>query len=118
MILISKPPDAFRAVLSLPANPNAGSRMKARAARRASRRINGVDSGLPISSSELITTTQSAAGGISSSASARRAKIICTNPPFMSKTPGPAIASPSTRTGSFATVPTGQTVSQCPTSIW
>ena len=36
--------------------------MNARADRRARRRISGVESGLPISSSELMTTTQSAGG--------------------------------------------------------
>jgi hypothetical protein len=34
----------------------------------------------------------------------------------MSKTPGPRTVSPSTRTGICRTVPTGQTVSQWPTS--
>ncbi len=111
-----KLPDALRAVFSFPARPKAGSRMKARTARLASRRMSGVESGLPISSSELMTTTLSAAGRSPSSFTARSACSICTRPPFMSKTPGPRRVSPSTRTGMSRRVPTGQTVSQWPTS--
>src|ERR1039458_2512984 len=63
-MVIVNPPEALRAVLSLPARPKAGSRIKARAEQRAMRRMRGEESTLPISSSELITTRMIGSGHI------------------------------------------------------
>jgi hypothetical protein len=73
LTVIVKPPEALRAVFSFPARPKAGSRMKARTARRANRWMSGVESGLPISSSELIATTLPAGGRRPRSRTARSA---------------------------------------------
>ena len=79
-----KRPTPLRAVLSLPDGPSEGSRTNTRSATRARRRMCRADSLLPTSSSELMKTTGVTAGSRPSSRSARRAKTICTSPPFMS----------------------------------
>ena len=61
----------------------------------ASRLIQRVDSGLPISSSELTSSTGVSAGCRPKACSACRAATISTSPPFMSNTPGPRRMLPS-----------------------
>ena len=84
-----KRPTPFRAVLSFPSVPNPGSRMNALAEALEIIRTYLWDSGLPISSSELMNQIGAAGNSKPRDRMARRAKIACTIPPFISKVPGP-----------------------------
>ena len=93
----------------------AHSRTRQASASSASRRMCGVETGDPISSSGFATKISRANG--TPPIAARIAAIACrplSRPLFMSVTPGPVAIPPWTANGRWAAVPSSNTVSMCP----
>ena len=114
--VIRKSPTPLRAVFSFPSSPVPGSSTSTAALCLAASSVSSRDDGLPTSSSEFTCRTTLRRTGMSSSRRIRIAKTKNTRPAFISSTPGPHNRPRAWRNGMVLSVPSGHTVSECPSA--